>query len=278
MLGAFGLLRRFRFLRGTPFDPFGYGADRRLERALIAEYERDMDRVQAAFAPATRDIARGARRAAARDPRLRPGEGGGGRGGGGAARRAAGGAGGRRMAEGAGGRVGGRVMRRVAVAAALLASGLRRAGCRWSGRRWCRAAASTRCRARPRFVVRTLPAGGGRRAARGGRRPLRRGVEPLHRRARHPVAARRAELRPAVARDQRRLHGRRARRQRHRPDRHPLARAARLLGLSPWGFYRPYAWGWYGGAGYPVSDYPDLAVIMRPARPSGSEAPAQKSR
>ena len=57
MLGAFGLLRRFRFLRGTPFDPFGYGADRRLERALIAEYERDIDRVQAAFAPATRDIA-----------------------------------------------------------------------------------------------------------------------------------------------------------------------------------------------------------------------------
>ena len=57
MLGAFGLLRRFRFLRGTPFDPFGYGADRRLERALIAEYERDMDRVQAAFVPATRDIA-----------------------------------------------------------------------------------------------------------------------------------------------------------------------------------------------------------------------------
>ena len=27
----------------------------------------------------------------------------------------------------------------------------------------------------------------------------------------------------------------------------------------PWGpFYRPYGWGWYGGPGYPVSDYPDL--------------------
>jgi hypothetical protein len=33
---------------------------------------------------------------------------------------------------------------------------------------------------------------------------------------------------------------------------------------SPWGFYRPYAWGWYGGPGYPISDYPDLAVVMRP--------------
>ena len=32
----------------------------------------------------------------------------------------------------------------------------------------------------------------------------------------------------------------------------------------PWGpFYQPYAWGW-SGPGYPVSDYPDLAVIMRP--------------
>ena len=34
---------------------------------------------------------------------------------------------------------------------------------------------------------------------------------------------------------------------------------------SPWGFYRPYAWGWYGGPGYPVSDYPDLRVVMRPS-------------
>ena len=57
MLGAFGMLRRFKVLRGTPFDPFGYSADRRMERALIAEYERDMDRVQAAFTPATRDVA-----------------------------------------------------------------------------------------------------------------------------------------------------------------------------------------------------------------------------
>ena len=39
MLSALSLLARFKFLRGTPFDPFGYHADRRQERALIKEYE-----------------------------------------------------------------------------------------------------------------------------------------------------------------------------------------------------------------------------------------------
>jgi indolepyruvate ferredoxin oxidoreductase len=39
MLGAFRLLAKLKGLRGTPFDPFGYGEDRRLERQLIAEYE-----------------------------------------------------------------------------------------------------------------------------------------------------------------------------------------------------------------------------------------------
>ena len=33
MFGAFGLLRRFKVLRGTPFDIFGYTADRRMERS-----------------------------------------------------------------------------------------------------------------------------------------------------------------------------------------------------------------------------------------------------
>ena len=41
---VFPLLARLRFLRGTPFDPFGYGAERRMERALIRDYERDMER------------------------------------------------------------------------------------------------------------------------------------------------------------------------------------------------------------------------------------------
>jgi indolepyruvate ferredoxin oxidoreductase len=39
MLGAFRLLAKLKGLRGTPFDLFGYGEDRRLERQLIAEYE-----------------------------------------------------------------------------------------------------------------------------------------------------------------------------------------------------------------------------------------------
>ncbi len=43
MLEAFKLLARLRGLRGTPFDPFGYSADRRLERQLIRAYEARMD-------------------------------------------------------------------------------------------------------------------------------------------------------------------------------------------------------------------------------------------
>ena len=38
LLGVFGVLAKFKFLRGTPLDPFGYTAERRTERRLIAEY------------------------------------------------------------------------------------------------------------------------------------------------------------------------------------------------------------------------------------------------
>jgi indolepyruvate ferredoxin oxidoreductase len=37
------LLARAKFLRGTPFDPFGYSAERRGERELITWYEREID-------------------------------------------------------------------------------------------------------------------------------------------------------------------------------------------------------------------------------------------
>ncbi|MCA1777448.1 MAG: indolepyruvate ferredoxin oxidoreductase family protein [Loktanella sp.] len=42
MARLFPLLARLKGLRGTPFDPFGYSAERRMERALIAQYEADM--------------------------------------------------------------------------------------------------------------------------------------------------------------------------------------------------------------------------------------------
>jgi indolepyruvate ferredoxin oxidoreductase len=40
MLGAMGVLARFKFLRGTALDLFGYSAERRMERGLIADYEQ----------------------------------------------------------------------------------------------------------------------------------------------------------------------------------------------------------------------------------------------
>ncbi len=39
MMKAFGVLAKFKFLRGTPFDPFGRTVERRQERALVCEYE-----------------------------------------------------------------------------------------------------------------------------------------------------------------------------------------------------------------------------------------------
>jgi len=40
LLGAFRVLKKFKVLRGTPLDPFGYTAERRTERRLAAEYEK----------------------------------------------------------------------------------------------------------------------------------------------------------------------------------------------------------------------------------------------
>ncbi len=39
MMGAFKLLSKMKFLRGTAFDIFGYSAERKMERKLIGEYE-----------------------------------------------------------------------------------------------------------------------------------------------------------------------------------------------------------------------------------------------
>lgn len=53
--GAFRLLARMKGLRGTPFDPFGRTAERRMERALIAQYEADMAHVLPRLSAANRD-------------------------------------------------------------------------------------------------------------------------------------------------------------------------------------------------------------------------------
>ncbi|MEY8802892.1 indolepyruvate ferredoxin oxidoreductase family protein [Leisingera sp. XS_AS12] len=49
------LLTRFKRLRGTPLDVFGYTAERKMERALIAQYERDMREWLPKAAPETMD-------------------------------------------------------------------------------------------------------------------------------------------------------------------------------------------------------------------------------
>jgi indolepyruvate ferredoxin oxidoreductase len=57
MMPVFRMLAKLRGLRGTPFDIFGYSKDRRLERALIAGYERDVETALRLLSPMTIDIA-----------------------------------------------------------------------------------------------------------------------------------------------------------------------------------------------------------------------------
>jgi indolepyruvate ferredoxin oxidoreductase len=57
MMPVFRMLGRMRFLRGTPLDIFGYSADRKLERDLIAGYEKDIAAVLGLLSPANVDIA-----------------------------------------------------------------------------------------------------------------------------------------------------------------------------------------------------------------------------
>src|SRR5258707_10806395 len=57
MLPVFRLLKSLRGLRGTAFDPFGYTAERRTERALIADYEADFERLLAKLSPANHAFA-----------------------------------------------------------------------------------------------------------------------------------------------------------------------------------------------------------------------------
>ncbi len=54
---AFAVLARFRFLRGTIFDPFGKTAERKAERSLIVEYEKTVQELIAGLCPETHDLA-----------------------------------------------------------------------------------------------------------------------------------------------------------------------------------------------------------------------------
>ena len=49
------LMSTLKHLRGTPFDPFGYTAERKMERALIKQYERDMAEVLPKLDDGTRE-------------------------------------------------------------------------------------------------------------------------------------------------------------------------------------------------------------------------------
>jgi indolepyruvate ferredoxin oxidoreductase len=49
------ILAKMKRLRGTPFDVFGYTAERKMERALIAQYETDMKAVLKVVNDQTRD-------------------------------------------------------------------------------------------------------------------------------------------------------------------------------------------------------------------------------
>ena len=57
MASMFPRLAKLKFLRGTPFDPFGRTAERRMERGLIRQYEADMQEVLARVNPVNEEVA-----------------------------------------------------------------------------------------------------------------------------------------------------------------------------------------------------------------------------
>jgi len=59
LLPVFRLLAKFKFLRGTPYDPFGRSAERRTERKLIQDYEAMLEKVLPALTPDNHHLAVG---------------------------------------------------------------------------------------------------------------------------------------------------------------------------------------------------------------------------
>jgi indolepyruvate ferredoxin oxidoreductase len=54
---AFKILASLKSLRGTRFDPFGWMAERRIERRLIEEYEATVDTLLRGLSPANIEAA-----------------------------------------------------------------------------------------------------------------------------------------------------------------------------------------------------------------------------
>ena len=59
MLPAFRVLAKFKFLRGTALDIFGYSEERRTERKLIADYAALLEEIVAKLTPENHHIAVG---------------------------------------------------------------------------------------------------------------------------------------------------------------------------------------------------------------------------
>jgi indolepyruvate ferredoxin oxidoreductase len=57
VLAILRVLAPFKRLRGTPWDPFGWTAERRIERRLVAEYEQTLDTFAADLDPRRLDLA-----------------------------------------------------------------------------------------------------------------------------------------------------------------------------------------------------------------------------
>ena len=50
---GFRVLAGLRRLRGTPIDLFGYSEERKMERRLLADYQRDLELILRLLSPAT---------------------------------------------------------------------------------------------------------------------------------------------------------------------------------------------------------------------------------
>src|SRR5262249_4520160 len=59
IFSAFMLISKFKFLRGTPLDPFGHTQERKTERQLICDYEAIIEEVLARLGPTNHAIAVG---------------------------------------------------------------------------------------------------------------------------------------------------------------------------------------------------------------------------